>query len=316
MNLSSTLLNAFVTLAHTRQFTLAARRCHLSQSAFSHAIARLEAEVGTRLFDRSTRAVMLTPEGALFLPVAQRVLDELQAAVGDLRDRADRRRGKVAIAALPSLAANWIPEAVAGFRTRYPGIDVEVFDVVFERTLSLVREGTADFAINAFPGLEAEFDTRHIFDDSFFLVCQPRHPLSKRRSIALADLAGQTYIHTTRTGSVWRLLYPYLRQVPLRDSGIEVAYLSTLAGMIASGIGVSVATGISLFNFTARGLVAIPISDEGLRYSVGIIRRRGRSLSVAAQTLADLLSAEVPRVSQGGAGRRMATRLLGRAPRR
>ena len=73
LSLSSSLLNTFVTLAHTRQFTLAARRCNLSQSAFSHAIARLEIEVGAKLFERSTRSVTLTPEGDLLLPVAQRV---------------------------------------------------------------------------------------------------------------------------------------------------------------------------------------------------------------------------------------------------
>lgn len=297
INVSAALLDAFVTLAHCRQFTLAAQRCHMSQSAFSQAIARLEAEVGARLFDRNTRSVSLTPEGDLLLPVAQRVLEELQAAVGDVRDHADRRRGKVAIAALPSLCAEWIPRALADFRRRYPGITVHLHDVVFEHALSLVRDGTVDFAINTIAGLDEEFDTRGIYVDRFHLVCRPDHPLAARRSVRLAALAGQSYIHSIRNASMWRHLYPYLREVPLRDVGIEVRYLSTLAGMIAEGIGVSVVSGVSLFNFTRLGLVAVPVSDKGLGYAVGVTRRRARGLSVAARALVEVIEAHAPEVA-------------------
>ena len=315
LNVSAPLLNAFVTLAHCRQFTLAAQRCNMSQSAFSQAIARLESEVGARLFDRNTRSVSLTPEGDVLLPVAQRVLEDLQTAIGDLRDHANRRKGMVAVAALPSLAAEWVPAVLAEFHARYPGIAVNLFDVVFERTLALVREGTVDFVISALAGLDEEFDTRVIFADRFFLVCRPEHALASRRSVRLSALAGQTYIHTTRTGSMWRSLYPHLREVPLRDAGFEVSYLSTLAGMIANGWGVSVVTGVSLFHFTRLGLAAIPISDDGLHYDVGIAQRRGRSLSIAARALADLLNERLPAVRAGSQRSTLVGRRLQRGAR-
>jgi LysR family carnitine catabolism transcriptional activator len=293
LNFSSALLNAFITLAHCRQFTLAAQRCHLSQSAFSQAIVRLEAQVGARLFDRNTRSVSLTPEGELFLPVAQRIIEEFEAAAADLRDHADRRKGKVAIAALPSFSAEWLPRIIADFQQRYPGIRLQLFDVVLERTLSLVREGVVDFAINADFGDDDEFDVRPLFSDGYFLVCPPGHPLARRRSIRLRDLAGEPYIHSTRTGSMWRQLFPHLQAIALHDTGFEVSYLSTLAGMVASGLGVSVVTGVSLFNFTRMGLAAVPISDPGLHYLIRIVKRRGRSLSVAARSLQDMLERNV-----------------------
>lgn len=298
-NLSGLLLNAFVTLAHCRQFTLAAQRCHMSQSAFSQAISRLEGQVGARLFDRNTRSVALTPEGELLLPVAQRVLEDLQAVMGDLRDHADRRKGKVAIAALPSLAAEWLPRVIAEFRALYPGVGLNLFDVVLERTLSLVREGTVDLAINANVGLDEEFDTRPLFDDGFFLVCRPDHPLARRRSIRLEALSGLAYIHSIRSASMWQLLYPHLREVPLRDTGIEVSYLSTLAGLIANGLGVSVVTGVSLFNFTRVGLCFVRVDDDGLRYQVVIIKRRGRTPSVAARAMEDLIVQRTPATTIG-----------------
>lgn len=95
MNFSPRLLNAFLTLAHCRHFTLAATRVHMSQSAFSQAISRLEAQVGVRLFDRNTRSVTLTPEGDLLLPVAMRLMQGIGDIFQDLRDHADRKKGKL-----------------------------------------------------------------------------------------------------------------------------------------------------------------------------------------------------------------------------
>lgn len=300
MNFSGPLLNAFVTLAQSRRFTVAARRCHLSQSAFSQAIARLESHVGTRLFERSTRSVVLTPEGERLLPVAQRVLDEMQAAIGELRDHAERRTGKVAIAALPSLAADWLPGVFARFRERYPGIALQLHDVVLERTLALVREGTVDFAINANAGYEEEFETTPLFEDRFHLVCRPDHALARRRSVRLTALTGQPYIHSLRNASMWRQLYPRLREVALRDTGIEVNYLATLAGMIANGLGVSIVTGMALFNFTRRGLVCVPITEPGLRYRVDLVRRRGHAPSIAARAFEETLMQSLPQASATG----------------
>lgn len=296
-NLSARLLNAFVTLAHCRQFNVAAQRCHMSQPAFSQAIRRLEREVGTDLFDRSTRSVSLTPEGELFLPVAQQVIDDLKQGIDHLRNHAALRVGKVAVAALPSIAAEWLPSRLMAYRKCHPGIAVQLLDGMLQRTLSLVREGVADFAITADVALEDEFDVRPLFEDRFFLVCKPDHPLAKRKSVLLEHLADRPYIHSIRTASVWRQLYPYLRQVPLRDSGFEVAYLATIAGLIANGAGISVVTGTSLFNFTRAGLVAIPVRDKGLRYQVMAVKRRGKALSTAAQALEDLLAAGQPGIS-------------------
>lgn len=294
-NLPGPLLNAFVTLAHCRRFALAAQRCHMSQPAFSQAIRRLELQVGTRLFERSTRYVGLTPEGELLLPVAEQVLESLKSALEDLRAHANQRKGQVTIAGLPSLSAELLPKAIMEYRGRHPGIAVRIYDVVLDRALSLVREGAVDFALAADVGLGEEFEVRPLFEDRFFLVCRPDHPLASRRSVKLASLAGEPYIHTLRNASMWRQLYPYLREVPLRDVGLEVNYLSTAAGLVAGGAGISVVTGVSLFNFRPLGLSAVPVSDARLRYQVATVRRRGKSLSVAARALEDMLARQTAR---------------------
>lgn len=293
MSFSPNLLRAFLTLAQCKHFTLAAGRVHMSQSAFSQAISRLETQVGVKLFDRTTRNVFLTPEGELLLPVAQRVMQDIEAVLQDLRDHAERKKGKVAIAGLPGASAEWLPRILAQFQRLYPGIKVRLFDTHSDGILELVRAGTVDFAINRETGDPGEFDTHLLFNDPHYLVCPPDHPLASAKSIALSELAGCNYIHTVRSSSLWQRLNPYLSRVAIRDTGHEIGYMSTAAGMVANGMGVTVVAGQTLFNFKRLGLAAVPISDADLQSGIYILKRHGHGLSVAAQALLDRVEASV-----------------------
>ena len=155
---SGRLLRAFLILVDCGQFKLAAERCHVSQSAFSQMITRLETLFGARLFDRDTRRVSLTPEGRLLVPIARALEMDIESMFAELRDHAEHRKGRVAIAALPSLSADWLPVIFASFRLRYPRIKLQLFDAVADTILDLVRKGSADFAIGALPTGSEEFD--------------------------------------------------------------------------------------------------------------------------------------------------------------
>ena len=291
---SGRLLGAFLTLADCEQFKLAAERFNVSQSAFSQMISRLEAQLGTRLFDRDTRHVALTPEGQVLVPLARALATDVESMYGNLRDHAERRKGKVAIAALPSLSADWLPKIFADFRRRYPGIRLQLFDTIADANLDLVRSGAVDFAINARVNSPEEFDTQLLFHEPFFLICPPSHPFAQKRHIALRALAGCDYIHSIRTGSVWHWIQPHIGNVELNDTGFEVAHLSTLAGLIANGIGVSIVPGFALFQFYRLGLSAVPIHDRGLKRPLLMVKRRGQSLSVAAKALLELIIENPP----------------------
>ncbi|MEG0041815.1 MAG: LysR family transcriptional regulator, partial [Massilia sp.] len=150
-NISTKQLQAFLALEQHRHFTQAAERCHLSQSAFSAVIQKLEATVGAKLVQRDTRNVTLTTEGELFVEVARALLADLDAAFTDMGDFIARRKGRVALAVLPSLAANGIPEVIAHYKAAYPGITVQLFDALSDQCLHLLRQGRVDLALTA-PG--------------------------------------------------------------------------------------------------------------------------------------------------------------------
>ena len=291
---SGRLLAAFLTLAECEQFKLAAERFNVSQSAFSQMISRLEAQLGTRLFDRGTRVVALTAEGRLLVPLARRLAADVDSMYATLRDHAERRMGKVAISALPSLCADWLPKIVADFRRRYPGIKLQLFDVVADANLELVRRGTVDFAINAPVNSPEEFDTQPLFNEPFYFICLPTHPFAKMKQVNLRSLAGSDYINTIRTSSVWHAIQPHIRDIEFNDTGLEVEHLSTLAGLIANGVGVSIVPGFTLFQFYRLGLSAVRIRDRGLKRPLLMVKRRGQSLSVAAKALLEMIAQNPP----------------------
>ncbi len=290
MNLSGRLIDAFLALEETRRFAVAAQRCNVSASAFSQMISRLEAQVGARLFDRDTRNVALTPEGEVFSQGAHRIAAEMNASLVELRDRAARTVGRVTMAAPPSLCSSWLPAQMALFRCDHPGIAQRLHDVVSDRCLDMIAAGEVDFGLNAQRGNELEFEARLLFNERLFLVCQSSDPLAHRKHIRLKDLVQREFIHTVRTGSVWQQMQPMLSATGIRDSGLEVAQFGTLAGLVASGFGISVVPQFAEPLCRRPGVVTVPVTDRTALRPVYMVKRRNRSLSVAAGSMWEQLA--------------------------
>lgn len=293
MNVSTRQLRAFVALAELRSFTRAAQRSHLSQPAFSALIRSLEDAVGAKLFDRDTRNVELTVEGRLFLESAQRLVRDTDEALSDVRDHAARRRGRVAMALLPSLAAGWLPPVLAGFRDAYPGIELDVADVLSEACLDRVRGGSADFALAATRADTAELRTEVFCTDRFHLVCRRDHPLARQAPLRLKDLAAEPFVQMSRRSSVRQYLDAAVH--PLRMNGVlEVEQLATVMGMVRHGLGISVVPELTLFHFRSEDIVTRPLQGSGLTRQIFLVRRRDRPLSTPAQALYEWVVANRP----------------------
>lgn len=288
-NISTRLLHAFVALAELKHFTRAAERCHTSQSALSVMIKKLEALVGARLFERDTRKVTLTPEGELFAEVAATLIAEIEAAFEDMSEYVALRRGRVAIAALPSLAASGLPAVIAEYKRLHPGVKVSLHDALSDQCLSLLRQGKADLALTA-PGPDfVEFEAHTLCSDPFYVVCPQDHPLAKKKSVRTADLSGCELIHLAKSSSVRQHVEILLRDVQVVHSGFEVEHLATVAGLVKQGLGITVVPELTLFQFRQLDLVAIPLQSERLVRPILVVRRKDQPLSLAAQTMLVLI---------------------------
>ncbi|MDW5444680.1 LysR family transcriptional regulator [Polaromonas sp. SM01] len=287
-NLSTRQLRAFLALAEQRSFTRAATACHLSQPAFSALIRTLENELNTRLFDRDTRSVQLTAEGRLFETSARQLIGDFNTAVKDLGDHVERRKGRVHVAALPSLAAGWLPAIFSEFKKTSPGIELKLSDQLSDPCIDLVRSGQADFALASTGASQAGLSAQLLCTDKFYLVCRKDHPLATEKVLTLKKLAPYPFIHMSRNSSVRQALDAALH--PLQTNTLlEVDQLATVTGMVDAGLGISVVPALTLFHFERKSLVTRPLTIANLTRKIYVVRRQEGSLSVAAQALHDLI---------------------------
>jgi DNA-binding transcriptional LysR family regulator len=139
--------------------------------------------------------------------------------------------------------------------------------------------------------------------DGFYLVCRKDHPLSRRRRLTLAALSGEPFIHLAQDSSVRQHIEAAIH--PARMNGMmELDQLSTVAGMVRAGLGITVVPALTLFHFDSDDLTALPVETPGLTREVFVIRRRDRSLSIGAQALLAFMMQRRPQPGERRASRR------------
>jgi LysR family transcriptional regulator, carnitine catabolism transcriptional activator len=289
-NLSAKDLRAFLAVVRTRSFSQAARQVHLSQSALSTLIQRLEEGVGARLFERTTRSVGLTAAGEAFAERAQRLLGEIEHTLADVRDVVNLRRGQVAVAALPSLAAGVVPRLFQAFQARYPAIRLHLVDTLSGPAFDLVREGRVDFALTAADPAHEDLLYEPLTADAFVLLCPAPHPLARRRSrLSFTDTLAWPHVSMPRTASVRQ----YLDAAAL-EKGVsflpryEVDHIATIGAMVACNLGVTALPSMAAELIAHHGLAVRELGPPIIRRSLGLVRRRDGDLSPAAQALCDM----------------------------
>lgn len=289
MSISNRVLEAFLVLAEVRKFTVAAERCHMTQSALSQLIARLEARVGVRLFERGTRSVSLTPEGERLVVSAKRITSELETALGDLRAIATLELGHVSLAVVPSLAAFWIPQILRQYRQQFPKIRLHLHDASSARCHEMVRQGMVDFSLSSQPGVPGEVDAELLFEEALYIAFPPGHPMGTRHTIGLQALRGVEFIHLqgtgqmlVRTGDEVRPAKQVLIEAGIVDVGLEVVHMATQAGLVAAGLGACLTPWSSRPQFDALGLPTVLMDTAAIVRPIYLSKPKGANLSLAS----------------------------------
>ena len=288
MNLTLRQLRAFVLVADTRSFTRAAQAMHVTQSALSLLVRQLEMALGTRLIDRTTRSVNVTDVGAEFLIAAQRVLSDLTHAIDDVGHMIALGRGRVVIAAPLVLSGALLPPILASFKQRFPGVDLTLEDTLPDQVLPKVRSGAADIGIGTFRQPRSDVEPRLLFRESLDAVFLRNLPPVRRPGGRLTwhDLRDVPVLTLPR-GSVFR----DLAEAGFSACGIdlipamEATYVGTLLGLVRAGLGVAVVPGYATALADGEVFSWQRLERPVIRREVLLVRRRGRSLSPAAEAL-------------------------------
>ena len=193
-------LRAFEAAARHLSFTVAATELNVTQTAISHQIKRLEAELGVRLIVRKNRALALTPAGNDYLPGIRAAFNDLRLATDRLRRR--DQSPKLIVSTLASFAAKWLLPRLSAFQEAYPGIDVRI---ATSTELIDFQRGDVDAAIRygrgEWPGLRADW----LMADDIFPVCSPALLDGDRPLRRPEDLANHTLLHNSAAPDDWRL---------------------------------------------------------------------------------------------------------------
>ena len=143
-------LRAFVAIARLQSFTRAAEQLHITQPGLSGMVRDIEQQLDCRLFERTTRTVALTEHGRAFLPVATRVLAELDAAASSLGQLSAEGRSRLVVGATPVVASSILPQACRAFAGKHPGVQVEVHDLERTQVHAAVQDGELDAGFGVF----------------------------------------------------------------------------------------------------------------------------------------------------------------------
>ncbi len=280
-----TQLKHYVTIAETLSFTRAAELLHVSQPALSYQIRRLELELGTTLFDRGGRKITLTPDGRIFLPLAQNVLLKADEAVSVFKEHLGVETGDVRMGCNPSVATYRGPSLIASFRRLFPRVRVHLVEGDELELQQGVLEGTVDFAVVTAPGSPQILDITPLAVEDILLVVSPVHRYAGRATMALAELQEEEFVLPTGSFNMTSQVIDACRRVGFEPKVVyQSGSLELIKGFIRQGLGVSVLPRMAVEGPSGEGLAVIRL-EEGLTRELNLIRGKDRAATAATRAL-------------------------------
>ena len=279
-------IRAFLKIAETRNFTRAANDLHVSQSALTVQVQQLEESLGVRLFDRNKRGVTLTAAGKDVFGPLQRLFNDAQNIVEHARDLSSASTGFVAIAALPTVCAGPLPELVRSFLESYPGIRVQISDVIAERVREAVLKREVDFGIGTLHGRDAELRATPLFQDRLVVFTPPGHPLSEKRTVTLREASAHGLILPGRASSVREAVEAIAhRERLLLDIRYETNFMPTALAFVRANLGIAILPETAAGTDTSD-IMIVPFNNRFSNRQIELLQRRDAALSPAAESLA------------------------------
>ncbi|HEY2257954.1 MAG TPA: LysR family transcriptional regulator, partial [Variovorax sp.] len=244
MNLSTRQIRAFLHVAHLGNFTRAAEQAHMTQAGLSTLVREMERQLGCRLFDRTTRAVGLTAAGRRLLPVAERVLTELDDVTARLGVEGDEARQTLRIAATPLVSSHLLPHVFQEFRGHHPSVRLKLFDADLREVEAMVAQGEADLGLGFFfkaaPGLQRTPVGR--FQLMRVLAAQADEPDSTAvGSAPWSSLRAIELIGLPQSNPIQKVIDLHLGAIGRSDTQrTAFNFFGTLISMVEAGFGTAV----------------------------------------------------------------------------
>lgn len=285
--LDSRQLLAFAILGRTRSFTQTAREIFLTQSAVSHTIKALEADLDCRLFDRVNKKVTLTHAGEQLYHHVGKILGEMEAARKGLEQLKRWGQSRLRLAAPATICSHLLPGVLREFKGRYPQCVISIESCDSQESVRLVEENRADMAIGIEAKADERFDFSPLFSDELVFIVSPQHPWAATGRMVREELPSQAVILYGRTSYTGRLIDGYFRREHLTlNSVLEFRSMSAIRELVKLNLGIGIVAPWVVRKDLAEGTVmSVPLGRRKLKRTWGVVTRRERRLSLPESTL-------------------------------
>jgi DNA-binding transcriptional LysR family regulator len=268
-------LRQFVVLAEELHFSRAAARLHMTQPPLTQAIQRLERDMGTALFVRSQRSVVLSPAGAALLPTVQRLLLQLDDLPRLARDAASGVSGRLRLAFVSSIGYGALPGWLRSFNAQHPDVTVELREATLDVQLAAFAAAEIDlgFVLHAEGAAPAGLSSWLALREPMVLALATDHPLAQRTRVPLAQLAREPLVIFPRhiAPSMFdAVLGVYRRLGPTPRIAQEAIQMQTLVNLVSAGLGVAWVPA-SMKQLQRPGVVYRPLVGTPLRCDTSLV---------------------------------------------
>lgn len=283
-------LQAFVTVAELGAFNKAADRLSLTQAALTRRIQKLEHYLGFKLMDRTTRHMALTPVGRDLLPKARTLVQDMTSTFAQLKDTSKTGKGHFTLACVPTLATAVLPLWIRLYRDQLPSNRVRLIDASADEIREAVLGQQAELGVTVQGTKHADLEETVLFDDPLMFYCRTAHPLSTRVSLTWSDMnVDDLIVISSLTGTRIVMNYQLAKKGIDLQGHYEVQHHATALNLVTAGLGCAIMPATTCADEDRPGVVRIPIKSPVVRRKIVLMRKKGVTLSPAAQAFNDIV---------------------------
>lgn len=286
--METTNLQAFVKVAETGSFSLAATQLFLTQPAISKRIKQLETQLGSKLLDRYGKKLLLTQTGQVLLPKARKILQEIENTRQQIADLEGSPAGSISMATSHHIGLHRLPPILRAFTTLYPEVDLDLHFMDSEQACQLIEQSELELAVVTLPFKHMDkLNFTTIWDDRLMITCAPDHPLASIKNLTPNKLVQHPAVLPSHGTFTREAIEQALAEI--RDKlviNLETNYLETIKMMVSVGLGWSILPA-SMLDPSLHEL-----SMPGFKSSrkLGIVLNKNRSQSRAVIAMLQLIN--------------------------
>ncbi len=286
-------LRYLVAVADQRHFGRAAAQCCVSQPTLSAQLKKLEQSLGLQLIERAPNNVTLTEAGVEIAARARRILEATEEVVTLAQSQREPLAGKLRVALLPTIGPYLLPHVAPAVRKALPRLQLRLYEYQTGPMLEKLHAGELDVGILALPVALSGLESRELYRESFSVALPEQHRLSKRDSIRVADLKGETLLLLEEGHCLRDQALEVCGHVGVRDpQDFRATSLETLRQMVATGAGITLLpelAGRGAYR-NARGVVLRPFAKPAPLRHIGAVWRKTSARRAAIEALGTLIS--------------------------